>query len=145
VFQGETAITIDDKGRLAIPTGLREALACAGGEKLVITHSPFDPCLYIYPYPAWKEVFDWINEQPMNHHIRQMQRMLVGGSAEAVPDGNGRISIPASHRVAKGIERKVVLIGMGHKFELWSEPAYQQQMLKTLGDVDLGDLPAGVL
>jgi len=145
VFQGETAITIDDKGRLAIPTGLRETLACAGGERLVITHSPFDPCLYIYPYPAWEVARDWVNAQPMNPDVRQMQRMLVGGAAVVEPDGNGRISLPASHRATKGIERKVVLIGMGHKFELWSEPAYQQQMLKTLGDVDFGCLPAGVL
>ena len=55
------------------------------------------------------------------------------------PDGNSRISLPASHRSAVGIEKKAVLLGMGDKFELWSEQAHHAQIRQTLGDADLGE------
>ena len=54
-------------------------------------------------------------------------------------DGNGRITVPASHRAAVGIEKKAVLLGMGDKFELWSEQAHLAQIRQTLSDADLGD------
>jgi len=54
-------------------------------------------------------------------------------------DGNGRIGIPASHRAAVGIEKKAVLLGMGDKFELWSEQAHHAQIRQTITDEDLSD------
>jgi len=148
VFQGETAISIDDKGRLAIPTSQREALACVGGERLVITYNPFESgCLWLFPYASWEMTRDWVNKRSMNKtENRLLRRKLVGAAAVVEPDGNGRISIPASMRNAVGIERKAVLLGMGNKFELWSEQAHLQQVQQTLGDVDLGEeLPDGIL
>ena len=62
-----------------------------------------------------------------------------GAAAFAEPDGSGRISIPASQRSAVGIEKKAVLLGMGDKFELWSEQAHHAQIRQTLGDADLGE------
>ena len=54
MFQGETAITIDDKGRLAIPTAYREIVARECGNRLVLTYNPFEAgCLYLYPMPVW--------------------------------------------------------------------------------------------
>ena len=50
------------------------------------------------------------------------------------PDGSGRVSIPASHRAAVGIEKKAVLLGMGNKLELWSEQAHHAQIRQTIGD-----------
>ena len=65
VFQGETAITIDDKGRLAIPTAYRELVARECGNRLVITYNPFEPgCLYLYPQPEWERVRDQVNALP---------------------------------------------------------------------------------
>jgi len=141
VFQGETAITIDDKGRLAIPTGQREVLACLPDTRLVITYNPFDAgCLWIFPYQKWKEISEEVNKN------RVLRRKLVGSAEPALPDGNGRIKIPASMRTAIGIERKAVLLGMGDRFELWSEQAHLEQVQQTLGDDDLGDdLPDGIV
>ena len=110
MFQGEYAITIDDKGRMVIPTGLREDVSRAGN-RLVITYNPFDAgSLYLYPYPVWEGVRDQVNALP-----RTRQRNTVG------------------------IERKAVLVGMGDKFELWSEQAHHEQIRQTLGDADLGE------
>lgn len=142
VFQGETAITIDDKGRLAIPTAFRDDVARAGN-RLVIAYNPFESgCLWIYPYAAWEALRDQVNALPMTlSRNRQLQRKLVGAAAVVEPDGSGRIGIPPSHRSTVGIERKAVLLGLGGKFELWSEQAHIEQNRHTLGDDLGGDLP----
>ena len=140
MFQGETAITIDDKGRLAIPTAFRDAVAKAGNQ-LVLTYNPFESgCLYLYPQPVWERVRDQVNALPRTKkNSRLLQLKLVGAATFVEPDGNSRISLPASHRSAVGIEKKAVLLGMGDKFELWSEQAHHAQIRQTLGDADLGD------
>ena len=141
MFQCETAITIDDKGRQAIPTSYRDVIARECGNRLVFTYSPFDAgCLYLYPQSVWETVRDQVNALPRTRHVnRQMQLKLVGAAAFVEPDGSGRISIPASQRNASGLEKKAVLLGMGEKFELWSEQAHLAQIRQTLGDADLGD------
>ena len=141
MFQGETAITIDDKGRLAIPTAYREIVARECGNRLVVTYNPFESgCLYLYPQPVWERVRDQVNALPRTKkNSRLLQLKLVGAAAFAEPDGSGRISLPASQRSAVGIEKKAVLLGMGDKFELWSEQAHHEQIRQTLGDADLGE------
>ena len=141
MFQGETAITIDDKGRLAIPTSYRDLVARECGNRLVITYNPFDPgSLYLYPQPAWDKVRDQVNALPRTRSVsRNLQLKLVGAATFVEPDGSGRISIPASHRNAVGIDKKAVLLGMGDKFELWSEQAHHAQIRQTLTDADLGE------
>ena len=141
MFQGETAITIDDKGRLAIPTAYRELVARACGNRLVVTYSPFEAgCLYLYPQPVWEKVRDQVNALPRTKSVsRSLQLKLVGAATFVEPDGNGRIGIPVSHRSAVGIDKRAVLLGMGDKFELWSEQAHHAQIRQTLGDADLGD------
>lgn len=141
MFQGETAITIDDKGRLAIPTSYRDVVARECGNHLVVTYNPFEAgCLYVYPLPVWEGVRDQVNRLPRTKQTsRLLQLKLVGAATFVEPDGSGRISIPASHRNAVGIEKKAVLVGMGDKFELWSEQAHLAQIRQTLGDADLGE------
>lgn len=141
VFQGETAITIDDKGRLAIPTSYRDLVARDCGNRLVVTYNPFESgSLYLYPHSVWEKVRDGVNALPRTRSVsRNLQLKLVGAATVVEPDGSGRISIPASHRSAVGIEKKAVLLGMGDKFELWSEQAHHAQIRQTLSDADLGD------
>lgn len=141
MFQGETAITVDDKGRLAVPTAYRDLVARECGNRLVLTYNPFESgCLYLYPRPAWEKLRDQVNALPrIKQNSRLLQFKLVGAAAFVEPDGSGRISIPASQRSAVGIERKAVLLGMGEKFEVWSEQAHHAQVRQTLGDADLGE------
>ena len=140
MFQGETAITIDDKGRLAIPTSYRDTVARACGGRLVITYNPFESgSLYLYPQPAWERLRDQVNALPRVKSVnRNLQLKLVGAASFAELDGNGRIGIPASHRSAVGIEKRAVLLGLGEKFELWSEQAHHAQIRQTLADADMG-------
>lgn len=139
MFQGESAITIDDKGRLAIPTSFREVVARECGNRLVITYNPFEAgCLYLYPEHEWQRVRDEVGKLSTTVRAhRQLQLKLVGAAQPVELDGHARISIPASHRGATGIERKAVLLGMGRRFELWSEQAHREQIGQTLSDEDL--------
>ena len=141
MFQGETAITIDDKGRLAIPTAYRDLVARECGNRLVLTYNPFEQgCLYLYPQAVWEKVRDQVNALPRTRSVnRQLQLKLVGAACFVEPDGSGRVSIPASQRSACGLEKRAVLLGMGDKFELWSEQAHHAQIRQTLGDADLGE------
>lgn len=141
MFQGETAITIDDKGRLAVPTAYRDLVASECGNRLVITYNPFESgSLYLYPQAVWERVRDQVNALPRVKKVnRAMQLKLVGAATHVELDGNGRITVPASHRAAVGIERKAVLLGMGDKFELWSEQAHHAQIQQTVSDEDLSE------
>jgi len=138
MFQGETAITVDDKGRLAIPAAHRDGVAASGG-RLVLTYSPFDQgCLFLYPEAEWERVRDQVNalSDTVAAH-RRMKRALVGAAAHVELDAAGRIGIPSSQRAAINLEKKAVLLGMGDKFELWTEHAHHAQMRETIGDDDL--------
>ena len=139
MFQGETAITLDDKGRIAIPAAHRELVAKASGNRLVVTYNPFEHgCLWIFPDKEWERVRDEVNALPSVKAVhRNLQMKLVGAAAHVEPDGNGRILLPASQRVAAGIEKRAVLLGMGNKFELWGEQAHLAKIRETIGEAEI--------
>jgi MraZ protein len=140
MFQGETAISVDDKGRLAIPTAYRDAVA-RGGNRLVVTYNPYESgCLWLYPESAWQQVRDQVNALPNAKRVhRNLQLKLVGAATVVEPDGNGRIVLPQTHRAFAGLDKKAVLLGMGNKFELWSEQAHQAQVQSTIGEDEVSD------
>ena len=140
MFQGETAITVDDKGRMAIPTAYRDEVA-RGGNRLVVTYNPYDAgCLWLYPEAEWQRVRDQVMALPTAKRVhRNLQLKLVGAATLVEPDGNGRIVLPPTHRHSAGLEKKVVLLGMGSKFELWSEQAHAAQIQSTIGEDEVSD------
>ncbi len=141
MFQGETSITIDDKGRLAIPTAYRDLVVRECGNRLVVTYHPYERgSLWLYPQAEWEKVRDQVNRLPVavaGHRLLQMK--LVGAATFVEPDSNGRMLLPATHRNATGIDRKAVLMGMGNKFELWSESAHLDLIQKTIAEADVSE------
>ncbi len=141
MFQGETAISVDDKGRLAIPTAYREQIARECGNQLVVTYNPFEHgCLWLFPKAEWESVRDQINGLSSVKAVhRNLQMKLVGAAAPLEPDGNHRVLLPASQRAAAGIEKRAVLLGMGNKFELWSEQAHLAKIRETIGEDQISE------
>ncbi|GAB3025784.1 MULTISPECIES: division/cell wall cluster transcriptional repressor MraZ [Oleiagrimonas] len=141
MFQGETAITVDDKGRLAIPTAYRDLVARECGNRLVVAYNPFEAgCLWIFPQSEWERVRDQVNALPSVKAVhRDLQRKLVGAAAHVEPDSASRILLPASQRASAGIEKKAVLLGMDTKFELWSEQAHLSRIRQTIGEDQISD------
>ncbi|MBB5208777.1 division/cell wall cluster transcriptional repressor MraZ [Chiayiivirga flava] len=146
MFQGETAITIDDKGRLAIPTAYRDLVARVGANRLVVTYNPYElGCLWLYPPAEWETVRDEVNKLPKAIKVhRNLQLKLVGAATFVDVDGSGRLLLPGSHRNATGIEKKAVLLGMGSKFELWSEQAHLAQIRQTIGEDEISEAMLGL-
>ena len=138
MFQGETAVTLDDKGRVAIPAAYRELVSRAGG-RLVVTYNPFEHgCLWIFPEPEWERVRDEVNALSTVKSVhRNLQMKLVGAAAHVEPDGNGRIQLPSSQRAASGLEKRAVLLGMGNKFELWGEQAHLAKIRETIDEAQV--------
>lgn len=124
-----------------MPTAYRDLVARECGNRLVLTYNPFESgCLWLYAEKEWQRVRDDVMARPNTLKVvRSLQLKLVGAATPLELDGNGRIGIPASHRNAVGIEKKAVLLGMGDKFELWSEQAHRAQIQQTIGDADLSD------
>ena len=123
MFFGETAINLDAKGRLAIPMRYRESILERSGGRMVLTYNPFDAgSLYLYPEQEWERVRDEVTGLgTFNAGHRSLQRKLVGSASAVEPDGNGRIQIPQTLRQVAGLEKKVALLGMGNRFEIWDE------------------------
>jgi MraZ protein len=138
MFQGETAITLDDKGRIAIPAVHRDLVA-KNGNRLVVTYNPFEHgCLWIFPENEWERVRDEVSALPSVKAVhRNLQMKLIGAAAHVEPDGNGRILLPSSQRGAAGIEKKAVLLGMGNKLELWGEQAHLAKIRQTIGEGEI--------
>ena len=123
MFFGETAINLDAKGRFAIPTRYRELIdeQCAG--RLVLTYSAFDAgALWLYTREAWERVRDDVmglsNWDPGH---RSLQRRLVGSATPMEPDASGRLQIPSTQRQVAQLEKRIVFLGMGSRFEIWDE------------------------
>ena len=141
MFQGETAISIDDKGRLAIPTAFRDLVAGACNNRLVLTYNPYEPgCLWLYPESEWQKVRDQVIALPSAKKVyRSLQLKLVGAATFLEPDSSARILLPSSHRHAAGLEKRAVLVGMGVQLELWSEQAHLAQIRQSIVEDDVTD------
>jgi MraZ protein len=138
VFFGETAINLDVKGRLAIPIRYRDAIQEVCGGRLVLTYSAFDSgALYLYPEQEWERVRDEVTGlSTFNPGHRSLQRRLVGSASAVEPDGNGRIQLPQTLRQVAGLEKKVVLLGMGDRFEIWNETILNQKRIEEERSLD---------
>lgn len=145
LFRGATALTVDDKGRIAMPARYRERLLAGCNGQMVLTVSDGDPCLWLYPLPEWEEVERKLVRLPsLNKAARRLQRLLIGHATECELDGSGRILLPPLLREFANIEKRILLSGQGNKFELWNEDAHS----RLIGDLlrqDENDLPDELL
>ncbi len=124
MFRGATAINMDAKGRVAVPSRYRDILTSYCDGRLVATINPdhTERCLLVYPLPDWEELQKKLEELPsFNKAARRIQRLLIGHASDFDLDGSGRILLPATLREYAGLNKKLMLVGQGNKFELWGE------------------------
>lgn len=127
MFLGTTSLTLDAKGRIAIPARYRARLNEICGGKLVISYNPLDKCLPIYPYDEWlicEQKMEAVQDQSVK--FRSFQRLLFSYTNEVDMDSNGRVLVPQSSRDEIGLEKDAFLIGHGKKLELWSAERWLQ-------------------
>jgi len=137
VFRGVTILNLDAKGRMAIPTKYRERISALGEGQLVVTLDMNDPCLLIYPTPEWEDIERKLVKLPsLNKQAARLKRILLGHASEVDLDSHGRILLPPALRELVSLEKKVILLGQGNKFEVWDEQTWndrRDQMLEETG------------
>jgi MraZ protein len=135
MFRGANNVTLDSKGRLAVPTRYRERIVERSNGRLIATVDRADRCLLIYPLPEWEEIELKLRRLPtLNPAVRRLQRLMIGHATDLELDANGRILIPPNLREYAGLTRDVVLVGQGSRFELWDEQHWnesREQWLKV--------------
>jgi MraZ protein len=129
VFQGASALSVDGKGRITVPARHRELLAAICANQLTVTKHP-DGALMIFPRPVWDEFRDRLADLPMS--ASGWKRVFLGNAMDVEIDGASRVLISPELRQAAGIDKDVMLIGMGSHFELWDAAALAAHEAKVM-------------
>jgi MraZ protein len=143
MFRGATKITLDDKGRMVMPTRYREQINELAQGKLVVTVDR-DQCLLIYPLPEWERTEQKLMSLPsLDATSRRLQRLMVGHATDLPLDGHGRVLLPPELREFARLGRHGMLIGQGNRFELWDEVRWNERRDAWLAHPDTPtDLPS---
>jgi len=140
LFRGVSTLNLDAKGRLAIPSKYRDRIQSQADGQLVVTVDR-DHCLLLYPLPEWEVIERKLVRLPtLNKQARRLQRLLIGHATEVELDGNGRILLPPPLREFAELDKKVVMIGQGNKFEIWNDARWQERRDTWLNEADEDDV-----
>lgn len=124
-FLGSDSISMDSKGRIAIPAHVRESLMAICGGRIVLTANNTEKCVLVYPEPQWAEVVPKVQALPSFSKVaRRTQRLLLGHAKALEIDAVGRVLVPPTLRSFANLDKKLLLIGQGKKLELWSEESW---------------------
>lgn len=130
MFMCEYSHTVDTKGRLIVPAKFREVL----GDAFVICKG-LDHCLYIYSNEDWEAFANQLSSLPLtNKAAREFVRFFLSGASQVEVDKLGRILVPSSLRSFAGLDKDVVLAGVGHRIEVWSKEKWEGE--SGSGDMD---------
>ena len=128
MFRGANKVTLDAKGRVAMPARYRDTLVERSEGRLVATVDRSDKCLLIYPLPDWEEIERKLMRLPtLNPQARRLQRLMVGHATDLELDSHGRVLVPPKLREYAGLSRQAMLIGQGSRFELWDEQHWNER------------------
>nr|VFK59128.1 MAG: MraZ protein [Candidatus Kentron sp. UNK]VFK69029.1 MAG: MraZ protein [Candidatus Kentron sp. UNK] len=138
MFRGEYSLTLDTKGRLAVPSRYRERIFEHCNGKLVITISLTETCLVVYPFPDWQKIEDDLRALPaLDRKAQAISHLLIGHATECDLDGHGRVLVPQSLREFANLDKQVKIVGQVMKFELWNDGAWtrrRQELLDQVGE-----------
>ncbi|MGD9108032.1 MAG: division/cell wall cluster transcriptional repressor MraZ [Gammaproteobacteria bacterium] len=144
MFRGINSINVDQKGRIAIPVRYRQTLLEKAQGQMIITIDTEQRCLLLFPLTIWEEIEQKIAKLPsFSPATRRIQRLLIGHATELALDSHGRILLPPLLRKYANIQKKLMLVGQGNKFELWNNEQWQQQRDHWLNSelVKEGEIP----
>lgn len=127
-FSGVQTLSMDSKGRIAVPAKYRDSLS-----RLVIAPNPLmeddENCLWLYPLEEWQVVQADVSSKPNTKTFRRLKRFFLGGAVEYSLDGNGRVLLTPKLREFAELNKKIVLVGQGNKFEIWDEAVWDSQLM----------------
>lgn len=122
MFRGANAISLDAKGRLAMPSRYRDELVSRCEGQMVVTLDVAERCLCLYTLPDWEQIEASLRALPsLDEATRRLQRMLIGNAVDLELDGSGRVLVPPRLREYAGLDKRAMLVGQLNKFQIWNE------------------------
>lgn len=122
LFKGEYDYSMDEKRRVSIPSKMRERL----GDEVVVTRW-VENCLVLYPAGVWGKVADWLQSLPVaKKETRAFVRLMFSGAADLSFDKLGRVLIPDYLAEYAGLEKDVIIVGVGRQIEIWSKKRWEK-------------------
>lgn len=128
-FQGTSALTLDTKGRMTVPARHRDALAGGADRTLIFTKSNVN-CLFVFQSEAWTDFRRLLLGLPMQ--ADGWRRLFLGSAVAVEIDSADRALVPSELRAWAGLEREVLLVGMGRRLELWDAGRHAAEEARTL-------------
>ena len=140
MFRGFSAVTIDSKGRLAVPSRFRDRLSVIAGGCLVQTLNPLDRSLWLYPLSEWELIETKLADlSDFDKQSRRAKQMMRGYATDCQLDAQGRILLTPELRDYASIKKQSVILGQGNKFEIWNQASWEEQRdhwLEQVGNAD---------
>lgn len=119
---GEFQHSLDEKGRVIIPSRLREGL----GEQFVVTKG-LDACLFVYPLAEWESLENKLRALPFtSSDVRSFVRLLFAGATVCELDKQGRILLPPNLRAHARLDRDAIILGVASRVEIWDKQAWEE-------------------
>ncbi len=125
MFRGISNLNIDTKGRIAMPTKYRDEIKSDYDGEMILTVDHAVRCLVLYPMAKWVDTEQNLMGLPnLSEAVRDMKRLILGHASDVGMDSQGRIMLASPLRDYAQLDKKVVMIGQGDKFELWDEESW---------------------
>ena len=128
MFAGSHLLTVDDKGRLAIPARVRQQLnENYGGLQIFITRGP-ETSVEIYPASVFNKLAEDIQNLENRKHADLLKKIFIGHAADTEIDKQGRVVLPPVLRKHARLEDSVMLVGQVNRFDVWSESVWNDSI-----------------
>jgi MraZ protein len=124
-FRGRFDFSIDQKGRINIPSKFRKLLSPEAEETLVISRAP-DGCLWAYPKDEWEKFEETLDKMPVSRDANKFQRAIQNTLNDSALDRQGRISLTSLQMKIAGIDKNVSIIGRGNYLEIWDTRRFEE-------------------
>lgn len=119
---GEYEHSLDIKGRLIMPAKLRQDM----GDKFIVTKG-LDGCLFAFSQKEWLNFETKLKELPLSdRNARNFVRFFLAGATECETDKQGRFLIPNNLRIAAGLDKEAIVIGVGTRLEIWNKEVWKK-------------------
>ncbi|WP_057832680.1 division/cell wall cluster transcriptional repressor MraZ [Colwellia sp. TT2012] len=141
MFRGSSAITLDSKNRITIPTKYRDELFADCQGKMVCTVDIQQACLLLYPLAEWEEIeLSLASLSSTNRQERLFKQIILGNASDCEMDKNGRLLINGPLRQHANLDKNIMLVGQLNKFEIWHDTAWKTLMQQGISKIQTGEI-----
>jgi len=142
MYRGVSDLSLDAKGRLAVPTRYRRSLQEECGGRLVVTIAPDARCLWMLPLPQWDEMAAKLNNLSNHPKAERLKRLIFGHATDCDMDRSGRVLLTPPLRKHAGLGKNLRMLGRGNKFEIWDQAQWDELLQECLREeTDFAGLP----